>query len=180
MDSGNSSSDTQCISRPFTPKKGHENARGAFGHLEKTSKIKKTTRELLSKGYKIGQRKLNYEDSCEEKEPPKKRALRLSRVSKLRCSGYLLFSVLGRQKLLFWSIAKVALTSTNRRQLKIYKELEWFTYNHLHCFLGSLSFLRYKIVVSLNQQQIEIIIVDMAMSEEEGERNLQYFQERGI
>ena len=35
-------------------------------------------------------------------------------------------------------------------------------------------------VVSLSQQQIEIIIVDMAMSEEEGERNLQYFQERGI
>ena len=63
---------------------------------------------------------------------------------------------------------------------KIYKELEWLTYNHLHCFLGSLSFLRYKIVVSLNQQQIEIIIVDMAMLEEEGERNLQYFQERGI
>ena len=132
MDSGNSSNDTQCISTPFTPKKGHQNARGAFGRLEKTSKIKKTTRELLSKGYKIGQRKLNYEDSYEEKEPPKKRALRLSRVSNLRCSGYLPFSVLGRQKLLFWSIAKVALIPINRRQLKIYKELEWLTYNHLH------------------------------------------------
>ena len=94
MDSGNSSNDTQCISRPFTPKKGHHSAR-----FEKTSKIKKTTRELFSKGYKIGQRKLNYEDSYEEKEPPKKRALRLSRVSNLRCSGYLPFSVLGRQKL---------------------------------------------------------------------------------
>ena len=53
MDSGNSSNDTQCISRPFTPKKGHHNARGAFGRFEKTSEIKKTTRELLSKGYKI-------------------------------------------------------------------------------------------------------------------------------
>ena len=141
MDSGNSSNDTQCISRPFTPKKGHQNARGAFRRFEKTSKIKKTTRELLSKGYKIGQRKLNYEDSFEEKEPLKKRALRLSRVSNLRCSGYLPFSVLGRQKLLFWSIAKVDLIPINRRQLKIYKELEWLTYNHLHKALRNIYFL---------------------------------------
>ena len=28
--------------------------------------------------------------------------------------------------------SKAALISTNRRQLKIYKELEWLTYKHLH------------------------------------------------
>ena len=58
MDSGNSSNDSQCIFRPFTPEKGRHNTRGAFGRLEKTSKIKKRTEESLSKrcGYMASNR----------------------------------------------------------------------------------------------------------------------------
>ena len=48
MDSGNSSDDTQCIYRPFTPEKGQRNTRGAFGRFKRTLKLKKTTRESLS------------------------------------------------------------------------------------------------------------------------------------
>ena len=91
MDSGNFSNDTQCISRPLRLKKADTTP--AFRHFEKNSKIEKTTGDSLSKGYKIwsAKRKLNYEDGCEEKEPPKKRALKSSRVINLRCSGICFF-----------------------------------------------------------------------------------------
>ena len=53
MDSGNSSNNTQHISRAFTPEKGQYNTRRTFSCFKKTSKIKKTTRKSSSKGYKI-------------------------------------------------------------------------------------------------------------------------------
>ena len=69
----------------------------AFFLIKKITQ-EKTTGESLSEGYKIwsAKQKLNYEDGCEEKEPPTKRALKSSQVNNLRSLGYLLFSVLGR------------------------------------------------------------------------------------
>ena len=44
-------------------------------------------------------------------------------------------------------LSKVALISTNRRQLKIYKELEWLTNKHLHKASRNAYFVK---VVNLN------------------------------